>query len=88
MQEAIVALVVLAAAAYSAWSLMPRAWRSALRRRIAPGSAAVEAGACSACNDCGACGSEAGNASAPSARADAVRTVQLVRRPPTEPPRH
>lgn len=74
MQEAVVALIVLVAAAYAAWSLMPGAWRNALRRRWAPGSAPSEGRACSSCNDCGACGP-----AAPSARRDAVQKVHVVR---------
>ena len=71
MQEAVVALIVLVAAAYSAWSLMPRGWRDALRRRFAPGSAPPAPGGCASCSDCGAC-----DPTAPSARRDAVQPVR------------
>jgi hypothetical protein len=74
MQEAIVGLIVLAAAAYAAWSLMPRAWREALRRRWAPDSVPSEGRPCSSCSDCGACGP-----ASPSARRDAVQKVHIVR---------
>jgi hypothetical protein len=84
MQEAIVALIVLVAAAYAAWSLMPGAWRGALRRRFAPHSVPADNGrACSACNDCGACGPSSQSARsmpAPGPRpADGVQPLRFVR---------
>jgi hypothetical protein len=88
MQEAVVALIVLVAAAYASWSLMPRAWREALRRRWAPGSAPSEGRACSSCNDCGACGPSPAGKAAPGR--DGVHTLRFVRpsqqRVPTESP--
>lgn len=92
MQEAIVAFIVLVAAAYAAWSLMPGAWRGALRRRFAPDSAPADNGrACSACNDCGACGpSPSAPSPAPGARtpdgAQPLHFVRPERRPPVDQP--
>lgn len=98
MQEAVVALIVLVAAAYAAWSLMPGAWRGALRRRFAPHSAPADNGrACSACNDCGACGPSAQAPQSmqppaprprPADGAQPLRFVRPERRPPADrPPR-
>lgn len=52
LQNLLVAFIVGGAFAYSAWALMPAAWRSSLRRRL--GSPEVpDAGGCGGCGGCG-----------------------------------
>ena len=48
LQTAIVALIVVAAFAYSAWALMPAAWRRGLRRRLGL-AMPLDAGGCGGC---------------------------------------
>ncbi|MFO1397382.1 MAG: DUF6587 family protein [Burkholderiales bacterium] len=70
MQSLAVALIVLAAAVFACWRLMPRAWRVALASRVATGArrhahlsqASADAlarklatGACGSCDSCGTC---------------------------------
>jgi len=73
MQTLTVFLIVVAAALYAAWRLMPRAWRgrlgvgaARLGHRRAPLSDAdaaalarrLSAGGCGSCDSCGSCGTK------------------------------
>jgi len=85
IQSLIVGLVVLACAAYSAWTLMPAAWRRALagrllQRRILAGQgwlqrAAGSGGGCA--SGCDGCGEAAKPAPAPGA----PQVIKIHRRP-------
>lgn len=51
LQTVLTALIVLGAALYAAWVLMPAAWRRGLARRL--GRPAPAGGACGGCDGCG-----------------------------------
>jgi len=55
MQEAAVALIVLAALVFAVWNFMPARWRRRAAVRLGLGERAANAGHCSACDECGAC---------------------------------
>ena len=78
-QQIAVTLIVLAAALYSAWALMPSVWRSGAAARLASGArrwgmtqrgaerleqALGSSSGCSACSSCKGCGASAATASA------------------------
>jgi hypothetical protein len=71
-QEGVVAALVAVAFGYTAWTLMPAAWRQVLRRRLGRPGAATDA------RGCGGCGGCAG-ASAPS-KAGAAAVITVHRR--------
>ena len=78
-QQALVAVLVAGAFAYSAWTLMPAAWRSGLRRRLGLKTAVASAG-CSGCG--GGCGGgSGGGCAAPATAAPAAAVITLHRRP-------
>lgn len=51
LQSALTALIVAGAAGYSAWALMPRAWRQGLARRL--GREPAPTTGCGGCSGCG-----------------------------------
>jgi hypothetical protein len=55
MQQAIVALIVLAALVFAVWRFMPARWRQRLAARLGLGTAVANAGSCHACDDCSGC---------------------------------
>jgi len=55
MQEAAVALIVLAALVFAVWHFMPARWRRRAAARLGLGARAANAGSCQACDECGAC---------------------------------
>ena len=65
-QLLVTGLLVGACAAYAAWTLMPSAWRRALR----PGSGAAAASGCGGCSGCGTPAPPGG-----------AQVVRIVRRP-------
>lgn len=75
LQQALVAVLVAGAFAYSAWALMPAAWRSGLRRRLGL-KTAVASGGCSGCG-----GGSGGGCAAPATAAPATAVITLHRRP-------
>jgi hypothetical protein len=81
VQAVAVALIVIGAAGYTAWTLMPAPWRRGLARRLlrTPGLAAWSAlrRAASAPAGCGCSGCDG----APSAPAAAAQPIKVVRRP-------
>lgn len=82
LQGFIVALVVAAAAVYSAWTLMPATWRRALARRLLHRRGLARLGALRAAAEgpggCGSCGSCAGTQPPPAG----PQPLRWQRRPP------
>ena len=72
-QAVVTSLLVLACAAYSAWTLMPAALRQRCRLTLGQSQPAVDAGGCGGCNGCAA--------KKPTAPA-AEQVVNFVRRQP------
>jgi hypothetical protein len=67
-QQLIVGLIVAGAFAYTAWAVMPRAWRHPLLRRL--GRRVPDAGSgCGACDNCG-----------PKPSADKAQVIRVHRR--------
>ena len=59
LQNGVVVLLVSIAFAYSAWVLMPAAWRASLMRRLGgPAAAAAETGGCGGCGGCSSAGAQ------------------------------
>ena len=68
LQTTLTLLIVTGAAGYSAWALMPGAWRQGLARHL--GRPAVPATGCGACGGC---------APAPAAAAAVAAKTQVIR---------
>lgn len=73
LQPLIVAVLVAVAFGYTAWTLMPAAWRQALQRRLGASGASVDEGHCDACSGCA-------GASAPPKAGAAVAVITVHRR--------
>ena len=88
VQSVVVALIVALAFAYSAWALMPAAWRRALRNRLGR-TAPVDTGGCSGCGGCSGAGAAARkpvSAVVPGQPGPALPVITLHRRLPLSGP--